>query len=196
MLLPPISQTSQRGTRRRRTSVGTEAPVQRTATGGERAGNAMTVAGCSGGFCPGATSAVGLLTEPRRDSIAHSGNSTFPVTTNGHPLLVPLTPGPLNLPAASAASSQLLHIAGPGSSPARVDKPDRTAGPRARNGANASMNGRTIAQVLLVILLIGGAIGLGVTAYDAGVANGLAQNGNVVVAPGGYPVGPYAGWGY
>ena len=58
------------------------------------------------------------------------------------------------------------------------------------------MNGRTIAQVLLVILLIGGAIGLGVTAYDAGVANGLAQNGNVVVAPGGYPVGPYAGWGY
>ena len=58
------------------------------------------------------------------------------------------------------------------------------------------MNGRTIARVFLVLLVIGGAIGLGVTAYDAGVATGLAQNGNVVVASGIYPVAPYVGYGW
>ena len=58
------------------------------------------------------------------------------------------------------------------------------------------MNGRTIAQILLILVLAGGAIALGTTAYDAGVAAGLAQNGNITVTPAGYPVGPYAGWGW
>jgi len=58
------------------------------------------------------------------------------------------------------------------------------------------MSGRSIAQVLLVIVLAIGAIALGVTAYNAGVSAGLAQNGQVVVAPGGYPVGPYVGYGW
>jgi len=57
------------------------------------------------------------------------------------------------------------------------------------------MNGRTIARVLLLVVLIAGAIGLGVTAYDAGLSAGVAQNGNVVVAPG-YPVAGYYGWGF
>ena len=57
------------------------------------------------------------------------------------------------------------------------------------------MNGRTIARVLLAIVLIGAAVGLGTTAYNAGVSAGLAQNGTVTVAPG-YPVGPYVGWGW
>ena len=62
------------------------------------------------------------------------------------------------------------------------------------------MNGRTIAAILLVIVLGIGAIALGVTAYNAGVTAGLAQNvaaegGSVVVAPG-YAVAPYAGWGW
>ena len=38
-------------------------------------------------------------------------------------------------------------------------------------------------------------VGLGVTAYDAGLSAGLAQNGNIVVAPG-YPVAGYYGWGF
>ncbi len=58
------------------------------------------------------------------------------------------------------------------------------------------MNGQTIARILLVVVLVAGAIGLGVTAYDAGVTNGLAQSGQVVVAPGAYPVGPYVGYGW
>jgi hypothetical protein len=62
------------------------------------------------------------------------------------------------------------------------------------------MSGRTFAAVLLVIVLGIGAAALGVTAYNAGVTAGLAQNiaesgGSVVVAPG-YPAGPYVGWGY
>ena len=63
------------------------------------------------------------------------------------------------------------------------------------------MNGRTFARILLAIVLIGGAIGLGVTAYDAGVSAGLVQSGQVVVTPGGVPVAPAApyvgyGWGW
>ena len=63
------------------------------------------------------------------------------------------------------------------------------------------MNGRTFARILLAIVLIGGAIGLGVTAYDAGVSAGLVQSGQVVVSPGGVPVAPAApyvgyGWGW
>jgi hypothetical protein len=62
------------------------------------------------------------------------------------------------------------------------------------------MSGRTIAAILLVIALGFGAAALGVTAYNAGVTAGLAQNvaasgGSVVVAPG-YPAGPYVGWGW
>jgi len=58
------------------------------------------------------------------------------------------------------------------------------------------MTGRTIARILLVVLLVGAAIGIGATAYDAGLTNGLAQSGQVVVAPGTYPVAPYAGYGW
>jgi hypothetical protein len=63
------------------------------------------------------------------------------------------------------------------------------------------MNGRTIARILLAVVLIGGAIGIGVTSYNAGVTAGLVQSGQAVVVPGGYPVapaGPYVGygWGY
>ncbi|HUP54640.1 MAG TPA: hypothetical protein VM408_03965 [Methylomirabilota bacterium] len=57
------------------------------------------------------------------------------------------------------------------------------------------MNGRTFVRILLLIVLVGGAIGLGVTSYNAGVTAGLVQSGQVVVAPG-YPVGPYVGYGY
>jgi hypothetical protein len=63
------------------------------------------------------------------------------------------------------------------------------------------MNGRTIARILLAVILIGGAIGIGVTSYNAGVTAGLVQSGQAVVVPGGYPVAPGAayvgyGWGF
>lgn len=63
------------------------------------------------------------------------------------------------------------------------------------------MNGRTIARILLAVVLIGGAIGIGVTSYNAGVTAGLVQSGQAVVVPGGYAVAPAApyvgyGWGY
>jgi hypothetical protein len=58
------------------------------------------------------------------------------------------------------------------------------------------MTGRTIARILLVVVIVGAAIGIGVTAYDAGVTAGLAQSGQVVVTPGGYPVAPYVGYGW
>ncbi len=58
------------------------------------------------------------------------------------------------------------------------------------------MNGRTIAAIVLTLLLVGGAAAIGVTAYNAGVTQGLVDSGQVVVAPG-YPVGPYVGgYGY
>lgn len=58
------------------------------------------------------------------------------------------------------------------------------------------MNGRTIAGILLTLVLIAGAAAIGVTAYNAGVSQGLVDSGQVVVAPG-YPVGPYVGgYGY
>ena len=62
------------------------------------------------------------------------------------------------------------------------------------------MNGRTVAALLLVVFLaIGGAV-LGVSAYNAGVTAGLAQNlaatgSDVVVTPG-YATAPYVGWGW
>ena len=60
------------------------------------------------------------------------------------------------------------------------------------------MNGRTIAGILLAILLIGGAVTLGVSAYNAGVTAGLAQSGQVVVTNSGYlaPGGAYIGYGW
>ena len=61
------------------------------------------------------------------------------------------------------------------------------------------MNGRTIARILLAVVLIGGAIGIGVTSYNAGVTAGLVQSGQAVVIPGGVPVAPggaYVGYGY
>ncbi len=61
------------------------------------------------------------------------------------------------------------------------------------------MNGRSIARLVLTLVIIGGAVFLGVGAYNAGVSQGLAQAGQVVVAPGGYPIGPYIGgygWGH
>ena len=58
------------------------------------------------------------------------------------------------------------------------------------------MNGRTIAGIVLTLLLVGGAIAIGVTAYNAGVTQGLVDSGHVVVAPG-YPAGSYVGgYGY
>jgi hypothetical protein len=61
------------------------------------------------------------------------------------------------------------------------------------------MNARTIARILLAVVLIGGAIGIGVTSYNAGVTAGLVQSGQAVVIPGGVPVAPggaYVGYGY
>lgn len=63
------------------------------------------------------------------------------------------------------------------------------------------MNGRTIARVILALVLITGAVFLGIGAYNAGVTQGLVQSGQVVVSPGAYVgapyVGPYVGgWGY
>jgi hypothetical protein len=74
-----------------------------------------------------------------------------------------------------------------------------SANHRSTQGDQITMNGRTFARILLAIVLIGGAIGLGVTAYNAGVTAGLVQSGQVVVTPGGYPVAPggaYVGWGW
>jgi hypothetical protein len=59
------------------------------------------------------------------------------------------------------------------------------------------MNGRSVARLVLALVIIAGIAFLGVGAYNAGVSQGLAQSGQVVVTPGGYPVGPYiGGWGY
>ena len=61
------------------------------------------------------------------------------------------------------------------------------------------MNGRTFARILLAVVLIGSAIGIGVTSYNAGVTAGLVQSGQAVVVPGGVPVvpgGAYVGYGW
>jgi hypothetical protein len=57
------------------------------------------------------------------------------------------------------------------------------------------MNGRTFAGVLLAIIVVVGGIFLGVSAYNAGVTQGLVESGQVV-ATGPYVGGPYLGWGY
>ena len=61
-----------------------------------------------------------------------------------------------------------------------------------------TMNGRTIARILLAVVVIVGAISLGVGAYNAGVTAGLAQTGGVVVTNGGYvaPGAAYVGYGW
>lgn len=61
------------------------------------------------------------------------------------------------------------------------------------------MNGRSFARFLLAIVVIGGAITIGVTSYNAGVTAGLVQSGQAVVVPGGVPIAPggaYLGYGY
>lgn len=66
------------------------------------------------------------------------------------------------------------------------------------------MNGRVAFSFLLAIVLIVGAVGLGVYTYNVGVAQGLAQGGNTVAPTTGavpYPFyGPFFfhpfGWGF
>jgi hypothetical protein len=58
------------------------------------------------------------------------------------------------------------------------------------------MSLRTLAGVLLTVVIITGAIFLGIGAYNAGVTQGLIESGQVT-APGPYVGGPYVGgWGY
>ena len=57
------------------------------------------------------------------------------------------------------------------------------------------MNGRIALRVLLALVLIAGLAGLGVWVYNAGVAQGLAQTGQLVAPDGGgRAVGPYYGY--
>src|SRR5690349_8760114 len=95
-------------------------------------------------------------------------------------------------------SSELLaaHIASPQFEPRIHFSVDAgPLGPPPRNEwSTILMTQRTIAAVLLVFVVLAGAVGLGVGAYNAGVAAGVAQTGTAVVAPGAAVV-PY-GWGY
>jgi hypothetical protein len=63
------------------------------------------------------------------------------------------------------------------------------------------MNGRTIARVVLALVIVLGGLGVAVGPYNAGLSAGLVQSGQVVVAPGAMPIAavPYAyrnGWGF
>lgn len=64
------------------------------------------------------------------------------------------------------------------------------------------MNGRFVLGVLLAIVLIVGAVGVGVYAYNAGVAQGMVDSGKVTApVPYAYPFyGPFFfhpfGWGF
>ena len=65
------------------------------------------------------------------------------------------------------------------------------------------MDGRTIWRVVLGLILVGLLVGVGASVYSAGVAQGIAQSGQVpAVQPGvGYPYygGPFFhpwGWGF
>lgn len=62
----------------------------------------------------------------------------------------------------------------------------------AESGETIKMNGRTIAGVLLALLIVAGAAAIGISAYNAGVTAGLVESGQVVLAPG-QAVGPYVG---
>lgn len=58
------------------------------------------------------------------------------------------------------------------------------------------MNGRFVLGVLLALVLVSGAIGVGVYAYNAGVAQGMIASGKIVVpstdvAPAPYYGGPF-----
>jgi hypothetical protein len=55
------------------------------------------------------------------------------------------------------------------------------------------MRGRFFLSMVLVLVIIAGAIGLGTYAYNAGIAQGLAQSGKVVVPDGGAVPYPYYG---
>jgi hypothetical protein len=63
------------------------------------------------------------------------------------------------------------------------------------------MNGRIVLRVLFALVLMAGAVGIGVYVYNAGVAQGLAASGKIVVPEGGvvpYPYYPpfYRPWGF
>ena len=68
------------------------------------------------------------------------------------------------------------------------------------------MNGRFVLGVLLALVLIGGAVGIGAMAYNAGISQGMLSTGKVVApadgaAPYPYPFyGPFFfrpfGWGF
>jgi hypothetical protein len=55
------------------------------------------------------------------------------------------------------------------------------------------MNGRIVLRVLFALVLIAGAVGLGVYVYNAGVAQGLAASGKLVAPEGGVAPYPYYG---
>jgi hypothetical protein len=56
------------------------------------------------------------------------------------------------------------------------------------------MNGRIVWRVLLALVVIAGVVGVGVYAYNMGVAQGLAASEKLVVPPAG--AAPYPYWGY
>lgn len=55
------------------------------------------------------------------------------------------------------------------------------------------MNGRFILGVLLAIVLIIGAVGISIYAYNVGVVQGMAENGKVIAPPAGVAPYPYYG---
>jgi hypothetical protein len=56
-----------------------------------------------------------------------------------------------------------------------------------------NMNGRAILIGLLALVLIAGAAGVGVYAYNAGVAQGMVESGKITVVEGGPYAYPYGG---
>jgi hypothetical protein len=55
------------------------------------------------------------------------------------------------------------------------------------------MNGRMVLRVLLALVVIAGMVGIGVYVYNAGVAQGMAASGKIVVPEGGVAPYPYYG---
>jgi hypothetical protein len=55
------------------------------------------------------------------------------------------------------------------------------------------MNGRMVLRVLLALVVIAGMVGAGVYVYNAGVAQGMAASGKIVVPEGGVAPYPYYG---
>jgi hypothetical protein len=58
---------------------------------------------------------------------------------------------------------------------------------------NRSIIFRIVVALVLLVVLAAGAVGLGLTAYNAGVTQGLAQSGKLTVPPAGAMPYPYAG---